>query len=114
MSAEDEPSNELEDAAAAAFRQAQSVYRADHDHFPLKNTWQTADEQVREGWRKIAAAALSSGRVNPSKLNENDIANSLAPYFDEGWSPIDGARAVLRLLLGSGRPTVPQGGKSDE
>ena len=90
----------IEAAAMAAFRQAQSIYRADHDHFPLKSNWQTTDESVREGWRRIATAALSEGNLNASKLNENDIANALAPFFEEGWTARDGARAVLLLLIG--------------
>jgi len=109
---EEDASAILEASAAAAFRQAQSVYRADHDHFPLKNTWQNADEQIRDGWRKIAAAALSAGMLNASKLNERDIADALAPYFEEGYSPRDGADAVLRLLFGK-RPSAatPGGGE---
>ena len=52
-----------EAAAIAAFKAAQYVYRADHDHFPIKQTWETTDESVREGWRKIAKAALEAGNV---------------------------------------------------
>ena len=106
---DDDPEVELEAAAAAAFRQAQSVYRADHDHFPLKSNWQTTDESVRDGWRKIATAAMSRGKLNASKLNENDIANALTPFFEEGYTARDGARAVLRLLLRS-RATLHQRG----
>lgn len=109
---DDDASDVIEAAAAAAFRQAQSVYRADHDHFPLKNTWQNSGEQVRDGWRKIATAALSAGKLNASKLNEHDIANALAPYFEDGYSPRDGAQAVLRLLLGK-RPTIPTAPEGD-
>ncbi|RVH87779.1 hypothetical protein CN204_04420 [Sinorhizobium meliloti] len=36
--------NALEDAAKAAFTKAQSVYRADHDHFPLKHTRENAHD----------------------------------------------------------------------
>lgn len=97
----DDTSAILEAAAEAAFRQAQSVYRADHDYFPLKSTWQTTDESVRDGWRKIATAALGAGRLNASKLNERDIANVLAPFFEEGFTARDGASAVLRLLIGA-------------
>jgi hypothetical protein len=57
--------NMLEDAAKAAFTKAQSVYRANHDHFPLQNTWETATESVREGWRSIAYAALEAAVAPP-------------------------------------------------
>lgn len=60
----------LEEAAKAAFRKAQSVYRADHDHFPIVKTWESTAESVREGWRKIAYAAVESARENgPAKPN---------------------------------------------
>lgn len=63
----DELSLELavEDAAKAAFVKAQSAYRADHDHFPLKATWETTDERVREGWRSIAYAAIEAATAPP-------------------------------------------------
>lgn len=54
----------LEDAAKAAFKQAQSIYRAEYDHFPLSTVWKTTDEAVRDGWRKIAAAALAATPVH--------------------------------------------------
>ena len=57
--------NALEDAAKAAFIKAQSVYRADHDHFPLRSTWETTTESVREGWRGIAYAALEAAEMPP-------------------------------------------------
>lgn len=57
--------NALEDAAKAAFVQAQSVYRGDHDHFPLKDTWETTSDRVREGWRKIAYAAIEAASIPP-------------------------------------------------
>lgn len=57
--------NIVEDAAQAAFVKAQSVYRADHDHFPLKQTWETTSEGVREGWRSIAYAALEAADTPP-------------------------------------------------
>lgn len=57
--------NALEDAAKAAFTKAQSVYRADHDHFPLKHTWETTFESVREGWRAIAYAAVEAAVMPP-------------------------------------------------
>lgn len=57
-------SAEIERAAEAAFREAQSVYRADHDHFPLRYSWETTDEQVRVGWRKIAEAAIRAAMEN--------------------------------------------------
>jgi hypothetical protein len=65
--AEGDPSfeNALEDAAKAAFIKAQSVYRADHDHFPLKHTWETTTESIREGWRSIAYAALEAAIMPP-------------------------------------------------
>lgn len=52
----------VEMAARAAFRAAQSEYRASHDHFPLRHTWETTDDTVRSGWRRIARAVLSGGR----------------------------------------------------
>lgn len=55
----------MEDAAKAAFVKAQSVYRADHDHFPLRHTWETTLESVREGWRAIAYAALEAAQMPP-------------------------------------------------
>lgn len=55
----------LEDAAKSAFVKAQSVYRSDHDHFPLKYTWETTAEGVREGWRNIAYAAVEAAIVPP-------------------------------------------------
>ena len=57
-----------------------------------------------------ATAALSDGRLNASKLNENDIATALAPFFEEGWTARDGARAVLRLLLGSSSSAADDAG----
>jgi hypothetical protein len=57
--------NILEDAAKAAFVKAQSVYRGDHDHFPLKHTWETTTERIREGWRSIAYAALEAADTPP-------------------------------------------------
>lgn len=60
-----EVENALEDAAKAAFTQAQSVYRSEHDHFPLKHTWETTYESVREGWRKIAHAAVEAAAMPP-------------------------------------------------
>lgn len=83
--------------AIAAFRQAQSVYRLEYDHFPLKNTWDKAGESVREGWRKIAAAACGAQKFDALKL-EHAIAEALAPYFEEGFTARDGAQAVMRLL----------------
>lgn len=53
----------IEDAAKAAFTKAQSVYRKDHDHFPLRNTWETATESVRDGWRSIAYAAVEAAET---------------------------------------------------
>lgn len=61
----DPADNVLEDAAKAAFVKAQYVYRADHDHFPLKYTWETTTESVREGWRGIAYAALEAAQTPP-------------------------------------------------
>lgn len=57
--------NALEDAAKAAFVKAQSVYRGAHDHFPLKYTWETTTESIREGWRKIAHAAVEAALTPP-------------------------------------------------
>ena len=72
----------LEDAAKSAFVKAQSVYRADHDHFPLKSTWETTDESVREGWRGIAYAALEAAHTpplgtQPEPRNPRDVAAAL-------------------------------------
>ncbi len=85
----------LEDAAKAAFKQAQNVYRLNYDHFPLKNTWESVDESIRDGWRKIVSAAL---RVGAPPLDEYEVAEALAPYFEEGFTPRDGARAVMMLI----------------
>lgn len=49
-----------ETMARAIFRKAQSVYRQDHDHFPITNAWETATEQIRDGWRAMADAALET------------------------------------------------------
>lgn len=57
--------NIVEDAAKAAFVKAQSVYRGDHDHFPLTYTWETTTERIREGWRSIAYAALEAADTPP-------------------------------------------------
>jgi hypothetical protein len=59
------PENVLEDAAKAAFIKAQSVYRGLHDHLPLKNTWETLTESIRDGWRAIAHAALEAAYMPP-------------------------------------------------
>jgi len=80
--------NLLEMAAKAAFREAQSVYRSDHDHFPLTNTWEGAGDSVRNGWRKIALAVLLS-------QDEYAIAKIILPYFDEDNCTLDAARALL-------------------
>lgn len=57
--------NALEDASKAAFVSAQSVYRGEHDHFPLNQTWETTSERIREGWRKIAHAAVEAAEMPP-------------------------------------------------
>lgn len=51
-------SDSIEAAAKRAFRAAQTEYRAEYDHFPIKHTWETTDESVREMWRRIAEAAV--------------------------------------------------------
>ena len=85
-----EIANAMEDAAKAAFVQAQSVYRADHDHFPLKHTWETTLEGVREGWRKIAHAAVEAAITPPVGTQPEPrmprILSALAhPAVPEGW-----------------------------
>lgn len=57
-------------AAYAAFNAAQSVYRGSHDYFPLKATWFTTTESVREGWRKIAEAVLEA--ATPKEAGQGD------------------------------------------
>ena len=89
-----------ERSAKAAFTSAQSVYRADHDHFPLKASWETTTEQVREGWRRIANAAVTA-----VEYDELAIAEAIAPYLEENYSAHDVADAVVRYLRGLGRPT---------
>jgi len=84
----------IEPAAKAAFAKAQSVYRADHDHFPLKYTWETTDESVRDGWRGIAEAAVCAAPLP----DENLIAEAIAPYFTEGYTARDAAKAVIVTL----------------
>lgn len=93
-----EDGDEYERAAIAAFREAQSVYRSDHDHFPLRNTWERLDERTREGWRRITSAALTAAKAKAPVLDEDVIANVIAPYFKEGYTARDAARAVMRLL----------------
>ena len=89
--------NVMEEAAKAAFRQAQSVYRGEYDHFPLTNTWDNAGEKVRDSWRRIAAAACGARKFDALKL-EQAIAETLAPYFEVGFTARDGAQALMRLL----------------
>lgn len=84
-------------AGRAAFTMAQSVYRSDHDHFPLQASWETTSEQVRDGWRRIANAA-----VHAVDLNEYAIAKAIAPYMAEGWTATDAARAVIDCLRSGG------------
>jgi hypothetical protein len=62
--AEDQAPSRLEEAARAAHRAAQPVYRSDYDEVPMTDTWETTTEDVREGWRKIAKAALRQA-LNP-------------------------------------------------
>lgn len=74
----------LEDAAKSAFVKAQSVYRADHDHFPLKSTWETTSEDVREGWRAISYAAVEAAWMpplgtQPEPRQPRNIQSSVAP-----------------------------------
>lgn len=92
------PANVLEDAAKSAFVKAQSVYRSDHDHFPLKSTWKTATESVREGWRGIAYAALEAAYMpplgtQPEPRKPRDVASAVAalaqPAAQEGWRPTE-------------------------
>ena len=82
-----------ETAAKAAFMAAQSVYRADHDHFPLRASWETTTEQVREGWRQIANAAVAV-----AEYDELAIARTIAPYLGEDYNSHDIANAVVRYL----------------
>lgn len=88
--------NALEDAAKAAFTQAQSVYRGDHDHFPLKHTWETTTESIREGWRKIAYAAVEAAHMPPLGTQpEPRQPRSLT--FERMTNPlVDRLRAVSR------------------
>lgn len=76
------PENTLEDAAKAAFVKAQSVYRADHDHFPLKWTWETTTERIRDGWRAIAYSALEAAETPP--LGTRPLAKAEAPEIEGG------------------------------
>lgn len=84
------------EAAKAAFRMAQSVYRADHDHFPLTSTWESTDKSVRDGWHKIAEACLQTAGARA--IDENAIADAIAPYFMEGFTARDAAHAVVAAL----------------
>lgn len=85
-----------DETAKAAFIAAQSVYRADHDHFPLKATWETTDERVRDGWRKIAAAVLDKHRV--SEIPIHIIANAIAPYWGEDATAYEAAESVAKAI----------------
>ena len=78
----------LEDAAKSAFVKAQSVYRSDHDHFPLRATWETTSESVREGWREIAYAALEAAYMpplgtQPEPRQPRDVGSALAAIQEQ-------------------------------
>lgn len=75
-----------EEAAKALFRRAQGVYREDHDHFPVQNTWETATETVRNGWRSMVESVLAVYPANDGVTGE--IAAERSRQIEaEGWSP---------------------------
>lgn len=89
---------ERDETAKAAFIAAQSVYRGDHDHFPLKSTWETTDERVRDGWRKIAAAVLAADGRRASEPPIHIISQAIAPYWREDSTAYEAAEAVAKAI----------------
>lgn len=89
---------ERDETAKAAFIAAQSVYRADHDHFPLKSTWETTDERVRDGWRKIASAVLAADGQRALEFPIHIISNAIAPYWGEDATAIEAAQSVAKAI----------------
>jgi hypothetical protein len=103
LSASTTPSGEVEGlverAAQKAFRAAQTEYRASHDHFPLKRTWETTDEKVRSGWRDIASAAISeaSAALASMKREVERLTQALERIADQPEQYDDGK---LRYSVG--------------
>lgn len=78
-----------EAAAKVLFRRAQGVYREDHDHFPMRNTWESATEQVREGWRSMVDAVFEAAKPHRADLHHetealiNEFSAALADKLAE-------------------------------
>lgn len=90
--------NIVEDAAKAAFTKAQSVYRADHDHFPLKHTWETTFESVREGWRAIAYAAVEAAVIPPLGTQPEPRHIRALAVQEEAVAELERLRAGIKRL----------------
>lgn len=63
----------------------------------------TMKEAVAAALKEPPRSALLPASAEP--VDEKAIAETLAPYFEEGWTAWDGARAVMLLLNRSLRPS---------